>query len=219
MMAEQAETCCAMDGVHRDIQLDTIRSFSNVTIQGCCVTYRRGLDWTIGFIVTLCTPLGTTGRCSSIAVHRCTRTRFLSLHSSNPGNGFTTVSQSLKSHMKSSFHSLIHSLPFLLNHLPLPTLSILFLCSQPHTPAGWCLETRLTLLYNNFARTTQKTQPLYCWESRCIAPDVLCCCLRIRCRGNVFTESLPSNERIFWLHYSGFRESYHNNLKFWILKS
>jgi hypothetical protein len=31
------------------------------------------------------------------------------------------------------------------------------------------------------------------------------CCLRIRCGGNVFTLSLPSNERLSWLHYSCFR--------------
>jgi hypothetical protein len=30
------------------------------------------------------------------------------------------------------------------------------------------------------------------------------CCLLIRCRGNLFTESLPSNERVLWLSYSGF---------------
>jgi hypothetical protein len=36
------------------------------------------------------------------------------------------------------------------------------------------------------------------------------CCLRIRCRRNVFTVSLRSNERLFWLHYSGFRVSCHN---------
>jgi hypothetical protein len=28
--------------------------------------------------------------------------------------------------------------------------------------------------------------------------------------GGVFTKSLPSNERLFWLHYSGFRVSCHN---------
>jgi hypothetical protein len=38
---------------------------------------------------------------------------------------------------------------------------------------------------------------------------LLYCCLRICCRGNVFTDSLPSNERIFWLRYSGFRVSCH----------
>jgi hypothetical protein len=36
------------------------------------------------------------------------------------------------------------------------------------------------------------------------------CCLRIRCRGNVISESLPSNKRLLWLHYSGFQASCHN---------
>jgi hypothetical protein len=41
--------------------------------------------------------------------------------------------------------------------------------------AGWRLEVRLTLLnwtllYNRFARTTQKTQPLFCWEGVYTAP-------------------------------------------------
>jgi hypothetical protein len=35
-------------------------------------------------------------------------------------------------------------------------------------------------------------------------------CSRIRCRGNAFTESLPSNGRPFWRHYSGFRVSCHS---------
>jgi hypothetical protein len=35
-------------------------------------------------------------------------------------------------------------------------------------------------------------------------------CFRILCRGNVFTEPLPSNERLFWLHYSGLKSSCHN---------
>jgi hypothetical protein len=38
----------------------------------------------------------------------------------------------------------------------------------------------------------------------------LYCCLRIRCSGNVFTEPLPSNERLLWLHYSGLQASCHN---------
>jgi hypothetical protein len=29
-------------------------------------------------------------------------------------------------------------------------------------------------------------------------------CLCIRCRGKMVTEQLPSNGRLFWVHYSGF---------------
>jgi hypothetical protein len=55
------------------------------------------------------------------------------------------------------------------------TRSIQFLCSQAHILAGWHPETRLTLLnrnllYNHFTRTTQKTQPLSCWEGVFTAP-------------------------------------------------
>jgi hypothetical protein len=31
-----------------------------------------------------------------------------------------------------------------------------------------------------------------------------------RCRGNVFTEQLPSHVRLLWLHYAGFQTSCHN---------
>jgi hypothetical protein len=74
-------------------------------------------------------------------------------------------------HMKSSLHSLFPFLPFLLNHLRLPTLTIL---SQAHIPAGWRLENQLTLLnwtlFFLFERTTQKTLPLYCWKGVFTAP-------------------------------------------------
>jgi hypothetical protein len=33
------------------------------------------------------------------------------------------------------------------------------------------------------------------------------CYLRIHCRENLLTESLPSNGRLFWLHYSGVQAS------------
>jgi hypothetical protein len=90
--------------------------------------------------------------------------------------------------MKSSLHSLISFLPFLLSHFRLPSLSsllqlptpeldwILILCSQDHIPARWRLETERTqtiffaLFYNPTTRTTQKTQLLYCWEGVFTAP-------------------------------------------------
>jgi hypothetical protein len=33
--------------------------------------------------------------------------------------------------------------------------------------------------------------------------------MRTHCRGNVFTDPLPRNTRLFWLHYSGYQESCH----------
>jgi hypothetical protein len=53
--------------------------------------------------------------------------------------------------------------------------SIQFLCSQVHIPADWSFESRLTLLswtllYNHFVWSTQKTQPLYCWEDKFRVP-------------------------------------------------
>jgi hypothetical protein len=38
----------------------------------------------------------------------------------------------------------------------------------------------------------------------------LYCCLRIRCRGNFFTEPLPNSWRLLWLQYSGLQASCHN---------
>jgi hypothetical protein len=52
------------------------------------------------------------------------------------------------------------------------------------------------------------------WIPRYIASErmqqFLCSCLRIRCRGNMFTEPLSSNKHILWLHYSGLQASCHN---------
>jgi hypothetical protein len=98
-----------------------------------------------------------------------------------------------KSHMKTSFHSLIHFLPFLLNHLRLPSPEL-----DPILDNNEIKLPSLSL-HNPLARTTQKTQPLYCWEG--LFTDLLpnngrtifeC----VRFRGNVFTESLPSNVSI-----------------------
>jgi hypothetical protein len=77
--------------------------------------------------------------------------------------------------MKSSLHSLILFLPLFCNCQLRKLDSIQFLCSKAHIAAGWRLETRLTLLnwtllYNHFARATQKTQPLSCSEGVSIAP-------------------------------------------------
>jgi uncharacterized membrane protein len=49
-----------------------------------------------------------------------------------------------------------------------------------------------------------------CLPRRWMKWEFFHCCLRICCRGNEFTQSLPSNERLHWLYYSGFRTSCHN---------
>jgi hypothetical protein len=102
--------------------------------------------------------------------------------------------------MKSSFYSLIRFLPLFCYRQVQRLDSIQFLCSQAHILAGWCLESRLTLLYNHFARNTQKTQPLSCWEGVFTAPmhsngsySIVACVLAA---AGMFTESLPSNERL-----------------------
>jgi hypothetical protein len=101
--------------------------------------------------------------CYSIhfTVHRYTRTRILSLHKSYPGNVFITVPLSLQ-----ITHEVLFSQPnsFLaILPLPIPKTRLnsipLFQSSYPgSTLLSW------NLLYNLFARTTQKTQPLCCWE-------------------------------------------------------
>jgi hypothetical protein len=91
--------------------------------------------------------------------------------------------------MKSSFHRLYPSMPFLLKHLGLPSPEL--------DPILDNSLKRLSLfLYNPSARATQNTQLLYCWEGLFTDPlpskgrPILA---HARFRWKVFTESLPSN--------------------------
>jgi hypothetical protein len=43
---------------------------------------------------------------------------------------------------------------------------------------------------------------------------LLDCYLHVSWRGNIFTESLPNNERLYWSRYTGFRASCHS--MFWV---
>jgi hypothetical protein len=97
--------------------------------------------------------------------------------------------------VKSSFHSLIPFLPFLLNHLRLPS---------QETPSVLYLSCLRTSLYSLGADPTENTVSIV------IAKQCFDFCLRIRCRGNLFTESFPSNEHVLWLRFSGFQASCYN---------
>jgi hypothetical protein len=92
-------------------------------------------------------------------------------------------------HIKSSFYSLMPFLLSLLNHSTAVTRnSIMF----PSDGLG--------------ADTTDKIVSIV------INQQCLDCCLRIRWPQNLFTESLPGNERLPWLRYSGFQASFHSTL-------
>jgi hypothetical protein len=86
---------------------------------GVCVNYRRGLDWMIGFIDTLYTPLGTAGNYSAVAdLHTLHFTVAYTLVSSDFTIRILATDISLTvtaAHMKSSSHSLIPFLPSLLD--------------------------------------------------------------------------------------------------------
>jgi hypothetical protein len=112
-------------------------------------------------------------------------------------------------HKKCSFRNLIPFLPFLLSYRRLPSPEWLSFLQQLHK---WILLEQNSLnfdnsqlkwpslsLYKPSTRTTQKTQPLYCRESLFTDPlpsnesPILA---RVRFRGNMFTESLPSSRSI-----------------------
>jgi hypothetical protein len=58
---------------------------------------------------------------------------------------------------------------------------------RPHTGLGYSL-------YSLWAVPTENTVSI-------VIPQQYChCCLLIRCSGNLFTESLPNNERLLWHH-------------------
>jgi hypothetical protein len=111
--------------------------------------------------------------------------------------------------MKPSFHSLIHILPLFcncqFNSIPLlPSSYPGRLASRNSTPFF-----SIELFFITTLNGPRRKQPLYCWKGIFTEPlhsngnysTVACVFV---CRGNVFTDSLPSNERLFWLRYSGF---------------
>jgi hypothetical protein len=120
--------------------------------------------------------------------------------------------------MKSYFYNLIPFLPVFCKCQFRRLDSIQFLCSQAHNLAGWRLETRLQFFSTELFITTlhgpRRKQSLYFWQGMFTAPlhcngsySIFACVCRYRAK--VFTESLPRNERLFWLQYSGFRVSCH----------
>jgi hypothetical protein len=126
--------------------------------------------------------------------------------------------------MKSFCHRLIPFLPLFCSCQSRRLDSVQFLCYHAHILAGWHLETRLysilllpasELFFITTLHGPRRKHNLSIVRKACLwcvawQRKLFDCCLRIRCRVNVFTESLPSNERLFLFRYSGFRASCHN---------
>jgi hypothetical protein len=150
-----------------------------VTCSGCAWLTRRVLDWMLRFIDTLYTQLGTTGNYSAITIPTLYSSPLRTHWGPQPSlvlswqriysyNSLTVTSD----HTWVSLHRLIPFLPLFCNCQFRRLDSVQFFCSQAHNLAGWRLKTRLTrltllkwtLIYDHFARTTQKTQSLCCRE-------------------------------------------------------
>jgi hypothetical protein len=174
----------------------------------------------IEFIDNLFTIVGTTDNYNVIVdLH----TFLLTVTHAHVSQSFLAISWqhshwNFKSHIKSYFHSLI---PFLLYSATANSEdSTQFNSSAPKLISWQAGVSKLdsillnwTLLYKYFARTKQKTQSLYCYKGVFAAslysngsyPIVAC----VFVASEMFTDLLPSNEHLFWIHYSGFRVSYH----------
>jgi hypothetical protein len=193
------------------------------------VTYKVGLDWLIGFIA----PYTKYSEQRQLQRLRYSHTLQLTVTQALKFSVFTNrilatdLQQShchFKSHMKSSSHGLIPFLPLFCNCQfrrldSIPLLPVTYpgrLASWNSTLHSMLLLPASEIFFITTLQSRRKHSPSVvgkaCLEHRCIAMDLFDCCLRIRCRGNVFTDSLPSNKRPFWVRYSGFRASCHNIL-------
>jgi hypothetical protein len=109
-------------------------------------------------------------------------------------------------HVKSSLHRLtfksqLNSVSSLLSHLPLPS---------QETPSVVIPAGLGSSLYSLKSDPTENTVSIF------IAQLYLDCCLLISCRENLFTESLPRNERLLWLRFPAFRR--HITIHEWSLQ-
>jgi hypothetical protein len=123
---------------------------------------------------SLYTQLGPTGNSEllliyTLTVHRCTRSRVLSLHYPYLDNGFITVSLPLQITQEVIFSE---SNPFLAISVTADSFEF-----QAHLPVGWRPETGLFTLLDYF----RTAEPLCTYPTENTASAVTEACLPIRC--------------------------------------
>jgi hypothetical protein len=187
------------------------------------VTYSRVLDWMIGFIDTLYIHLRNTGNNIANAYQhtsQSTVTHVLGFSGFTSRILATDLSQTqcnFKSHMKTFLHSLIPFLSLLcnwqLNSNPLlPSSYPGRLTSRNSTRLDYDFSNEfffITSLYGPRRRHNLSIIVKACLQRSCTATEFTRLLPAYSLRVNVFTESLPNNDRLYWLYYSGLRASCH----------
>jgi hypothetical protein len=59
--------------------------------------------------------------------------------------------------------------------------------------------------------TVSNNTPIVVFSDLLLRNGFFYCCVRVHFHGNLLTESLPSNECLLWLRYSGFQASCHSS--------
>jgi hypothetical protein len=150
-------------------------------VGGCCVTYKTGSvgldDWIYWHFIHTTRGYRQYSAIADVrTVHRYTRTRILSLHWSYPCNGFISVTVT-SNHTWSILYTANFFLSFHYSATAKSEDSTEFNSSAPRLLPWQAGVSELystqfyaatasfgNLSYIHFARTTQKTQPLYCWQ-------------------------------------------------------
>jgi hypothetical protein len=162
----------------------------------CRCDYRRGFGWDIGFTDHLYTPLGTKSKHSAIA----------DLHKSQittaPAKCFPACCVFTSRSIAAASNS---------GHSSASRASPLWTAYSPH---------RAPYRTDSVAAVAFLITPLHGPSIKHRSQQYLYCCMRILCRGNLFTEPLPRNECSFraiskerpflWLHSSCFQQICHN---------